>query len=62
MNFLQVLCILLIDKKKTRNKSKLLIYLLKFSSIIVDKYFDFFKNFTFKKVKKSYIGTSKKNE
>jgi len=62
MNFLQVLCILLIDKKKTRNKSKFLIYLLKFSSIIVDKYFDFFKNFTFKKVKKSYIGTSKKNE
>ena len=45
-----------------RNKSKLPIYLLKFFPIIVDKYFDFIANYSFKKGKKSYIGTLKKNE
>ena len=60
MNFSKVLCIVLIDKKKTRNKSKLPIYLLKFFPIIVDKYFDFIGNYFFKKGKKSYIGTLKK--
>lgn len=38
---------MLIDKKKTRNKSKLTFYLLKFSSFIVDKYFDFVINFNY---------------
>jgi len=36
--------------------------LLKISPVIVDKYLDFIRNFAFKKVKKSYIGTFKKNE
>jgi hypothetical protein len=53
-------CVLLIDKKKTRNKRKLPIYLLNFFPIIVDKYFDFIGNCSFKKGKKSYIGTLKK--
>ena len=45
-----------------RNKNENCYYLLKISAIIVDKYFVFVVNFTFKKRKKSYIGTFKKNE
>ena len=45
-----------------RNKNEKGIYLLKISSVIVDKYLDFVGIFTFKKHKKSYIGTFKKNE
>lgn len=45
-----------------RNKNEKGIYLLKISSVIVDKYLDFVRNFAFKKRKKSYIGTFKKNE
>jgi hypothetical protein len=45
-----------------RKQNELTINLLKFSSIIVDKYLDFVCIFSFKKDKKSYIGTFKKNE
>lgn len=45
-----------------RNKSEKRYNLLKISSIIVDKYLDFVGKITFKKRKKSYIGTFKKNE
>lgn len=53
---------MLIDKKKMRNKNENCYYLLKISLHIVDKYFYFIGNFAFKKLKKSYIGTFKKNE
>lgn len=45
-----------------RNKSKLPIYLLKFFPIIVDKYFDFIANYSFKKGKKIVYWHVKKNE
>ena len=54
--------ILLIDKKKMRNKNENCYNLLKISLIIVDKYLDFVGKYPFKKRKKSYIGTFKKNE
>ena len=53
---------MLIDKKKMRNKNENCYNLLKISSIIVDKYLDFVGKYPFKKRKKSYIGTFKKNE
>jgi hypothetical protein len=45
-----------------RNKNEKGIYLLKILSIIVDKYLDFVRKYAFKKGKKAYIGTFKKNE
>lgn len=45
-----------------RNKNENGYYLLKISSIIVDKYLDFIGKYPFEKRKKSYIGTFKKNE